>query len=62
MPTLYSLCVFCPTGRTFTFKNVDLVTDNETVLVFTYGAMSDGKNKQMTMQKSQVIGWSVCNA
>ena len=62
MPTLASLCVFCPTGRTFTFCNVDVRVNNETVLVFDYRAMSDGKVKTMTVQKSAIIGWSVCNA
>lgn len=62
MPTLASLCVFCPTGRTYTFKNVDIVLDNETVLVFDYRAMSDGKAKRMTVYKSAIIGTSVCNA
>lgn len=60
LPQLVSLCIFCPTGRTYTFRNVTIVTDNETVLVFTYGAMSDGKTKTMTMLKANVIGHSTC--
>ena len=53
-----SICLFLSTGRTFTFHNTKIVTNNETVLVFDYTAMSDGKLKCMTVQKSQVIGWS----
>ena len=53
-----SICIFCPTGRTFTFHDTRIVTNNETVLVFDYKAMSDDKLKCMTVQKAQVIGWS----
>ena len=54
-----TLCLFCSTGRTFTFKDIEIVTDNETVLVFTYNAMSDGKSKTMVAYKSQIIGASM---
>ncbi len=56
------LCIFTPTGRTYTFKNVEMVCDNETVLVFNYAAMSDGKAKTATFPKQTICGWSVTPA
>lgn len=53
------LCIFTPTGRTYTFKNVELICDNETVLQFKYSAMSDGKEKIATFPKATLCGWSV---
>lgn len=53
-----TLCVFLQTGRTFTFKSVEIVHDNESVLVFTYKAMSDGKVKRGTFQKQIIAGWA----
>lgn len=52
------LCIFTPTGRTYTFKKVTIYLDNETVLVFGYQAMSDGKAKTATFLKSNICGWS----
>jgi len=54
-----TVCLFIPTGRTFTFRNAEIATDNETVLVIKYTAMSDGKVKTMTAQKTQIVGWAV---
>jgi len=53
------LCVFTPTGKTYTFKNADIICDNETVLQFNYAAMSDGKVKTATFPKATLCGWSV---
>lgn len=53
------LCIFCPTGRTFTFRNVEIVSDNETVLEFTYSAMSDGFKKRGIFLKNNIVGWSL---
>ena len=53
------LCIFTPAGRTYTFKNVEMVCDNETVLQFNYSAMSDGKAKTATFPKLTLCGWSV---
>ena len=53
------LCIFTPTGRTYTFKNVWMVCDNETVLQFEYAAMSDGNRKVATFPKATLCGWSV---
>ena len=48
-----------PTGRTFSFRNIEMVCDNETILQFNYAAMSDGKVKMAAFPKSTLCGWSV---
>ncbi len=53
------LCVFLNTGRTFTFRDVAVVCDNETVVQFEYAAMSDGKIKMATFYKQNVAGVSL---
>ena len=53
------LCIFTPTGRTYTFRDVEVICDNETVLQFQYAAMSDGKWKTATFPKNTICGWSV---
>lgn len=47
-----SLCVFMSSGRTFTFKDVVIIYDNEHMLSFRYSAMSDGLEKVMTIYKN----------
>ena len=60
MPKIHNtLCLFLPAGRTFTFRNVEILTDNESVLVIHYNAMSDQIDKVLTVQKSAIVGWSV---
>lgn len=54
-----SICIFCPTGRTFTFRNVKITCDNETVLAFEYLAMSDGQSKTATVLKQNIVAWSI---
>jgi hypothetical protein len=54
-----SICIFTEMGRTYTFKNVTITCDNETVLCFSYKAMSDGNEKVATFQKSRIVGWSI---
>ena len=54
-----SVCFFLPTGRTFTFRNVEMLTDNETVWVIQYQAMSDELVKTATFFKSHVAGIAV---
>ena len=56
---MYSiLCIFTHTGRTYTFKEVDIVCDNETMLQFTYSAMSDGKSKIANFPKTvRIQAW-----
>ena len=53
------LCIFTQGGRTFTFRNVEVTTSNESVLQFRYVAMSDGKEKVGTFPKSGICGFSV---
>ena len=53
------LCIFTPTGRTYTFRDVEVTCDNESVLQFQYLAMSDGKQKVATFPKANISGWSV---
>lgn len=53
------LCIFTQTGNTYTFKDVEIVLNNETVLLFKYSAMSDGKAKTATFPKATICGWSV---
>jgi len=53
------LCIFTPTGRTYTFRDVTMLCDNETVLQFSYAAMSDGKSKVAIFPKATLCGWSV---
>lgn len=53
------LCIFMPTGKTYTFRNVEMVCDNETFLLFNYAAMFDGKIKTATFPKATLCGWSV---
>ena len=57
---LASVCFFLCTGRTFTFRDVTMVTDNETVWIIGYKAMSDGNSKQATFYKNQVAGIATC--
>jgi len=51
--------LFLDTGRTYTFENAEVVTNNETVLVVDYLAMSDGGSKRLTVLKSAIVAWSV---
>jgi len=53
------VCIFTQTGLTYTFRNVKMVCDNETVLQFEYAAMSDGMAKTATFPKATLCGWSV---
>ena len=54
-----TVCLFLPTGRTYTFRDATVIQDNETVLVLKYIAMSDAHEGFLTVQKSAVVGWSV---
>ena len=53
------ICIFTQSGRTYTFKNVEMLCENETVIQFSYKAMSDGKEKIATFPKSNICGWSL---
>lgn len=54
-----SICIFTPTGRTYTFRNVTIDCDNESVIAFSYSAMSDGLRKKATFPKWNIAGWSL---
>jgi hypothetical protein len=54
----YSICIFTQAGHTFTFNDVELLCDNESVLKFGYTAMSDDKVKVGIFLKHQIVGWS----
>jgi hypothetical protein len=58
MEKLESLCVFTPYGYTFTFRDVELIHDNETGIRFRYSAMSDGLNKEANFYRHQIVGVS----
>lgn len=54
-----TICIFLPTGKTFTFRDAWIALDNENVLEIAYTAMSDGRSKRATFQKSAIAGWAV---
>ena len=54
-----NICIFTQTGRTYSFKDITIVCDNETVISFSYKAMSDGNKKVATFQKNMICGWSI---
>ena len=53
------LCIFTHYGKTYTFRDVEIICSNETTLQFNYIAMSDGLAKTATFPKSNMAGWSV---
>lgn len=54
-----AVCLFFATGRTFTFRDVTILSDNENAISFRYVAMSDGKVKTANFSKFHVVGVSV---
>ena len=56
---LKKLHIFLNSGRTFTFQDVHIIHDNESVLVFGFTAMSDGNIKEATFYKTQIVGVSM---
>ncbi len=51
-----NICIFLNSGRTYSFKNCKVLIDNETVISFSYTAMSDGKEKVVTFYKVNFAG------
>ena len=51
--------IFLESGRTFTFKKVSDIVDNESVLAFDYVAMSDGNSKRASFSKFRIVGYSI---
>lgn len=56
------IVLFLTSGRTFTFKQCKILTDNETTLAFSYLARSDGKTKTGTFRKDAMVGHSVVSS
>lgn len=56
------VCLFLPTGHTFTFHDAEVEADNETTLTVSYVALSDGEAGVLTVQKSAIVGFSVKGA
>jgi hypothetical protein len=54
-----SICIFLPTGKTFTFKDVTINHVNETAVSFNYKAMSDGREKRAVFLNDSIAGWSL---
>ncbi len=54
------LCLFLITGKTYTFRDVEVVHDNQTAITFKYQAMSDELGKVATFYKDHVAGVSKC--
>ncbi len=58
---LKSVCFFLISGKTFTFRDVEIVHDNESSITIVYRAMSDGNFKEATFDKANgVVGVSRC--
>lgn len=56
----YSICcIFTHFGRTFTFKDVAIVCRNESILQFSYRAMSDDLRKVATFPIANIAGYSL---
>jgi hypothetical protein len=54
-----SICIFLSSGKTFTFRDVEILCDNESVIKFGYSAMSDGLIKVAIFPKANLCGWSL---
>ncbi len=50
--------IFLSTGRTFTFRDVTQIVENETGLTFYYTAMSDNLVKSVTFYRPEIVGHS----
>ena len=59
MGSIESICIFLNSGRTFTFRNIVILCDNESMLSFSYVAMSDGGSKRAMFPKRGIAGWTV---
>ncbi len=53
-----TLCIFTTTGRTYTFRQVVIESDNETAITFAYRAMSDDLRKRGTFYKANMAGFA----
>jgi hypothetical protein len=53
------LHLFTTSGKTYTFRNGEIVVNNETNIVIKYSAMSDGQVKVGTFFWTNLVGYSV---
>lgn len=53
-----TICLFLPSGKTFTFRGCHIEIDNEDMLRFTYQASSDSRQGYVMVQKSQIVAFS----
>lgn len=61
-PPFVKLHIFLTSGKTFTFHEVESVSENESTLQFLYRAKSDGMGKLATFPVANIAGWSVLEA
>lgn len=54
-----NICIFLPSGKTFSFHDCTITVDNESFLQFWYAAMSDGQQKEAHFPKTNIAGWSI---
>lgn len=54
--------IFLSTGRTFTFRDVTNVVENETSISFGYTAVSDGNLKSVVFYRPGMAGHSTCES
>ena len=52
------ICFFLISGKTFTFKHVCNIVENERLVTFSYVAMSDGRIKDGKFYVDNIAGWS----
>lgn len=53
------LHIFTAQGKTFTFRDGQVIADNESILNFIYNVASDGKGKLASFYKVNMVGHSV---
>ena len=52
------LCIFALSGKTYTFTNVKMFSDDGAELRFRHTAETDGKIATATFMKTNLCGWS----
>jgi len=57
---LESICFFLNTGKTYTFRDVEVIHDNQTAVKIRYAAMSDGLPKEAVFYKEHIAGVARC--
>ena len=53
------IVIFMESGKTFTFRNCELLVSNEGMLIFNYYSAFDGSRKHAEFQRSNFVGHSV---